>query len=173
MIYIIRKANINDAKEIAHIRVDGWKTAYKGLIPDSFLDTLNYDIEASRIKSKIDKTDPEFTSDILVYEEDSKVLAYAYYGKALDSSFANYQSEVLALYVLPAKKGMGIGTKLMNEIKELLSKQGYRNMIVWCLKGNYSSIKFYEHLGGVVKEEREFEIDGMKVTELGIVYELI
>ena len=44
---------------------------------------------------------------------------------------------------------------------------------MWCLKENYPSIKFYEHLGGVVKEERDFEIDGVKVTELGIVYELV
>jgi len=169
---MIRLASINDAKSIAHIRVDGWKSAYKGMIPDSFLNTLDYDFEESRVVSRIDRSDAEFTSDILVYEDDGEVLAYAYYGKSLDNAFPNYQSEVVALYVLPSKKGMGIGTKLMNEMKTLLIKQGYTNMIVWCLKENYPSIKFYEHLGGVIKEEREFEIDGVKVTELGIVYDL-
>ena len=169
---MIRLASINDAKSIAHIRVDGWKSAYKGMIPDSFLNTLDYDFEENRVKSRINKSDSEFTSDILVYEDAGKVLAYAYYGKSLDNAFPDYQSEVVALYVLPSKKGMGIGTKLMSEIKSILIKQGYSNMIVWCLKENHPSIKFYEHLGGFIKEEREFEIDGIKVTELGIVYEL-
>jgi len=169
---MIRLANVNDAKSIAHIRVDGWKNAYKGMIPDSFLNTLDYGSEENRVKSRINRSDSEFKSDILVYEDEGEVLAYAYFGKAIDEAFPTYQSEVVALYVLPSKKGMGIGTKLMNEIKSLLIKQGYSNMIVWCLKENYPSIKFYEHLGGIIKEEREFEIDGIKVAELGIVYEL-
>ena len=169
---MIRKANVSDAKAIAHIRVDGWKTAYNNLIPNSFLSTLDYVAEEERISNKINGNDEEFTSDILVYEEHDEVLAYAYYGKALDNLYPQYEGEVVALYVRPDMKGKGIGTKLMNEIKILLKKQGYSNMIVWCLKENHPSIEFYKHMGGTVKEEREFEIDGIKVYELGIAYEL-
>ena len=170
---MIRKADVGDASAIAHIRVEGWRIAYKGLIPDSILNALDYKTQENKVTNRITGIDKDFTSNILVYEEANEILAYTYYGKALDSLNNQYQGEVVALYVRPDKKGQGIGTQLINRVKELLKEEGYSNMIIWCLKENYPSLKFYEHLGGVIKEERDFEIEGVKVSELGIVYELI
>ncbi len=169
---MIRKANISDASAIAHIRIDSWRTAYKGLIPDSFLNGLDYKMQENKVMNRINGTDKNFTSNILVYEEENEILGYTYYGKALDSLNDKYQGEVVALYVRPDKKRNGIGTQLINKVKELLKEEGYSNMIIWCLKGNDPSVRFYEHVGGGIKEEREYEIEGLKVQEIGIVYEL-
>ena len=40
---LIRPARPSDAKTIARIHVDGWRTAYAGFIPASFLDGMNYE----------------------------------------------------------------------------------------------------------------------------------
>lgn len=39
----IRKANRDDAPGIAKVHVDSWRTTYKGIIPQSFLDELSYE----------------------------------------------------------------------------------------------------------------------------------
>ena len=40
---MIRKATIVDAEDIAKVHVDSWKTAYKGILPDEFLNRLSYE----------------------------------------------------------------------------------------------------------------------------------
>ena len=37
----IRKAEIADAEKIAKIKIEGWQTAYRGIIDDEFLDNMD------------------------------------------------------------------------------------------------------------------------------------
>lgn len=39
---IIRKANFNDISSIAKVHVDTWKTTYKGIVPNDYLESLSY-----------------------------------------------------------------------------------------------------------------------------------
>lgn len=45
-------------------------------------------------------------------------------------------------------------------------------MILWCLKENEPSKKFYTKMGGKVIKEREFEISGKKYCEVGFIYSI-
>lgn len=38
----IRKVTLQDAEDIARVHVDSWKTTYKDIIPDEFLNNLSY-----------------------------------------------------------------------------------------------------------------------------------
>ncbi len=38
---MIRHARLGDEAGIANVHVKSWKSTYKGLVPDSFLDSLN------------------------------------------------------------------------------------------------------------------------------------
>lgn len=40
---IIRKATISDAEGIAKVHVDGWRTTYKNILSDEFLNKLLYE----------------------------------------------------------------------------------------------------------------------------------
>ncbi|EIJ79685.1 hypothetical protein [Bacillus methanolicus] len=40
----IRKAVLSDAKGIAKVHVDSWKTTYENIIPDEYLNQLTYEI---------------------------------------------------------------------------------------------------------------------------------
>ena len=40
---LIRKAELEDAKGIAKVHVDSWRTTYKGIVPDTFLENLSYE----------------------------------------------------------------------------------------------------------------------------------
>lgn len=169
---MIREARGNDAKNIAKIKVDGWKTAYKGLMPETVLSELNYEVETDKVKEWLKGFRDEKYKRMIVYEENDEILGFAYFGDVLDEEYSKYQGEVIALYVLQEKKGNGIGTELLNAVKVELRGRGYSSMIIWCLDGNLPSIGFYEKMGGVIKERREFVIEGLKVNEIGLVYEL-
>ncbi|EPR11493.1 hypothetical protein [Ruminiclostridium papyrosolvens] len=41
--YKIRYAEVNDAKVLGKIHSESWKTAYKGIVPDSVLDNITAD----------------------------------------------------------------------------------------------------------------------------------
>ena len=78
--------------------------------------------------------------------------------------------EVLVLYIKPEEKRKGIGTKLFTFAKNELIKQGYKEMVIWCLKGNMQGINFYKKMGGKHIGEREYEIRGIKIMEEGFKY---
>lgn len=44
----IRKANKEDIKGVSRVYVDSWRTTYRGLVPDDYLDELSYEDAAKR-----------------------------------------------------------------------------------------------------------------------------
>jgi hypothetical protein len=44
----IRAAMLSDARSIAEVHVDAWKSTYRGLVPDAYLDPLNYSDSTER-----------------------------------------------------------------------------------------------------------------------------
>lgn len=46
-------------------------------------------------------------------------------------------------------------------------------MIIWCLKGNNLGINFYKKMQGIYIGEREFELNGLKINEIGFQYNLV
>lgn len=39
----IRKTKLEDASGIAKVQVDSWRKTYKGIVPESFLNSMSYD----------------------------------------------------------------------------------------------------------------------------------
>ena len=52
MYIIIRTATTNEAEEIAKIKIEGWQTAYRGIIDDKFLDNMDINEELEKRKNK-------------------------------------------------------------------------------------------------------------------------
>ena len=54
---VIRRAEKEDVRQIAEILVENWQTAYRGIIDDSFLDSISadqrYEIEIKRYQKFI------------------------------------------------------------------------------------------------------------------------
>ena len=45
---VLRPCTVVDAEAVERLRVSGWKAAYRGLVPDSFLDGMLADVERRR-----------------------------------------------------------------------------------------------------------------------------
>lgn len=139
---IIRQAKEEDVMQIAEILVEDWQTAYRGIMDDDFLDSLSaaqrFDIEIRRYQKYI------------VAAEEDEVLGYAWKEETGDEAA---DCELVALYVRYAKRKHGIGRALMRHAMDCFRQSGKKTMIVWCLKENHESRKFYEKMGGTVYKE--------------------
>lgn len=149
---IIRTATINDAEKVAKIKIEGWQTAYRGIIDDDFLDNMNINEEIEKRKNNI-----ENGADIIVAELDNEIVGFCLYRNYIKDpeSYPNANCELSSLYVRSSLKRRGIGTKLMQHVIQKLQNQGKTKMILGCLKENYPSRAFYEKMGGkVLKTEK-------------------
>lgn len=166
---MIRKATIKDSYTVANLIVNGWKTAYKGLLNDEFLNNLS----AHKMSENWGKCIQNQTenNNIYVYEQDEKILGVIRFG-APDDNLSNYNAEIQVLYVEPTLKRKGIGSKLFNFAKNYFINKNITNMIIWCLKGNIPSIKFYEKMGGKITSARKASIHDIELEEVGLEYNL-
>ena len=134
---IIRNAEKEDVRQIAEILVEDWQKAYRGIMDDEFLDSMSVDqrceIEGRRYQKYI------------VAADGSEILGYAWL-EASEEEPAD--CEVIALYVRYSERNKGIGKLLIRHAFNYFRENGKKKMIVWCLKENAESRKFYEKVGG-------------------------
>ena len=71
MYIIIRTATTNEAEEIAKIKIEGWQTAYRGIIDDKFLDNMDINEELEKRKNNIE--------DIIVAELNNEIVGFCLY----------------------------------------------------------------------------------------------
>ena len=82
----------------------------------------------------------------LVYEEDGKILGYAYGSAPFERAAYRWCAED-SLYLLPEARGKGIGRRLLTALEKVLFYQGYRRIYALITAENSSSIAFHQKMG--------------------------
>ena len=145
----IRRAEPSDAKGIAEVKVASWKSAYRGILPDSLLDNLSVEHNESRWRARI----IEHTSQVLVLEQNGRIIGFVAFGASRgEDADQERVGEVYAIYLEPREWRRGHGSTLVDAALESLQKGGYTEVMLWVLHNNERGIKFYEAVG--------FEADG-------------
>ena len=164
----IRKVQKEDLRAVAEIGISSWKTEYRGIIDDEYLDNLS--IEENYQKILNNYTENKF----IVAELNNEIVAFCRYrpGNYYKNKYPDIDCEISVLYVKTEYKGNGIGKKLVNYVINEFKEEGFTKMIVWCLKENYSSRVFYEKIGGVYCGENTIERGGKQYKEAGDIYNL-
>lgn len=165
---IIRNVNKEDIPGVVDIQITGWQTAYKGIIDDLFLNSMNRE---ERIKQRYE----DYTKGgFIVAELDKEIVGFCRYADSntFSPETPDVDCEILALYVKPYLKNNGIGTKMFQHVLKEFKKQNKTKMILWCLKDNFPSRKFYEKMDGKVIKERSITIDNKNYMEVGFEYNI-
>lgn len=82
----------------------------------------------------------------LVWEEDGKILGYAYGSAPFERAAFGWCAEA-SVYLHPNAHRRGIGTKLYHALEALLKEQGYRKLYALVTSENRISLSFHEALG--------------------------
>jgi len=159
---VIRDARAEDAPGIALVNVLTWRSTYRGLVPDKYLDELSTDAATVRWGEQISRT--ERRSTFIVAEEDKHIIGYVICGPQREHDPV-YDSEVYALYVLHDHQRRGIGRKLVSAAAETLLSQGYHGMLLWVLTHNHVGSGFYQAMGGKAIRTQHIEIGGAHLEE--------
>lgn len=164
--YIIRKNLEKDQEQMAHIKIDGWRTAYDKIVASKYLNSLDYDSQTQRYLSSFD----EYKDLVFVAVRGDEVLGYSCFMP--EDKDKKYDSELVSLYVKKKEAGRGIGSNLLISTAKELYSLGKHNMIVWCFSDNINAISFYEGLGGLKVEEKMAKVGDEAYLEYGIYFDL-
>lgn len=162
--WTIRQATDDDANGIAKVHVESWRTTYRGIVPDDFLDGMSDETSAARWRRIAKQNTPGYAM-FVAEDEGGNTVGFANGGRER-SGDANYDGELYAIYLLQSHQRKGIGQALFEHIVQHLTNNGFRSMLIWVLAEN-PSCQFYESMGGIPIREQEIEIGGKRLREIG------
>lgn len=164
----IRKATFDDVKDISRIHALSWKSAYKGIIPQAYLDELKEDFWVPAFTAWI--KDNILTVQLIL--ENGRSVGCVAYGKSRDKVLPNW-GEIVSIYLLPEYFSKGYGTKLLESALLDLKQSSYHNVYLWVLKQNQGARHFYEkNKFQCNKDECVCEIMGKQLTDIRYIYSL-
>lgn len=164
----IRNIKKEDIPKVVNIQIDGWKSAYKGIIDDNYLANMNPN-EKIKMREK-DYKETRF----IVAEINNEIVGFCRFTDNMEKTpeTPEVDCELRALYVKPELKHNGIGKKMfqyaVNEFKNI----GKTKMVLWCLKDNVLARKFYEKMGGIIIKERLIHIGNRDYQEVAFEYDI-
>jgi RimJ/RimL family protein N-acetyltransferase len=158
----IRRATAADAPAMGRVHVRAWQAAYRGHMPDDYLDGLRAEDRAAYWERTLRREDLRGT--VLVVERDGEVVGFAAVGPSPEPQGAG---ELFAINLDPDHWGTGSGRLLLQAAQAELARLGFEETVLWVLPANARARRFYETAGWVVDgTERTMEILGVVVPEV-------
>ncbi|MFJ4534803.1 GNAT family N-acetyltransferase [Streptomyces tibetensis] len=162
----IREMTLADCDRVAEIRVGGWRGAYRGLIPQSYLDGLSVEEDAERRREHLSRSDGSVVN-LVAEGTGGELVGWACHGPYREGDVLTDDAELYALYVHPDHVGRGVGRALLAESVARCSAAGHGRLLLWVLKENDRARRFYERAGLRADGAQEpFEVAGVVVPEV-------
>ena len=157
----VRPALVDDALAIAEVQVATWQYTYRGILPASFLESLDVERSAESWRAVIADR-----RRITLVVNDPQVAGFCTAGPSR-GEHAGYRGEVEAIYVLPPDPGRGHGTALIRAAMRWLTERSLEPVLVWALEANRTAHGFYESLGATRLDTRLLRIASALYPEVG------
>ncbi|MEX1338588.1 GNAT family N-acetyltransferase [Hydrogenibacillus schlegelii] len=142
-----------------------WRSTYRGLIPDEYLDNMEEEPRASQWRDVISRDAGAANQPFVIVAEDTGrgVVGFAAAGPERRGD-PHFHSELGAIYILKKYQRQGIGRRLVREVAQRLLQRGFNTMLVWVLAENPCR-HFYEALGGRLLRSQPITIGGKTLEE--------
>lgn len=166
--FTVRPAVPSDARSLAKVHVQSWQTAYRGIVPDTYLAGLPCEIPGRELRwlEMFTRSPREFA---FVAEDTSEgVVGFVRGGRSRPPHFGA-DGEISALYLLAEHRRRRLGRALVGAIAPALRDAGYRAVVVWVLSENPAR-RFYELLGGERRGTKWATIGGRELEETAFVW---
>lgn len=134
---IIRVTEEN-ALKVSRIYAEGWKTGYKGIIDQDYLDSIPLDRWAKSVGNS------QFHGFVLV--ENGEYIATSTIAPARDDDMTGW-GEIISMYVLPNHFRQGYGRIMFQYVVKQLKEMGYSKIYLWVLEDNHNARAFYSNNG--------------------------
>ncbi len=155
----------DNREEISKIYENSWRYAYKGIIPQDYLDA----IPEGRWVQNFDN--PGWFTMVCV--ENGEYIGTSSFCR---SRFEQYpdSGEVISLYFLPAYMVKGYGSNLLEAVMRELKSQGFTEVFLWVLEENNIARRFYKKYGFKCSDDvLDDNIGGKDLREVRYIYQFI
>ncbi|MEU6916678.1 GNAT family N-acetyltransferase [Streptomyces olindensis] len=157
---------LTDCDRVAEIRVRGWQHAYRGMIPQSYLDGLSVAEDAERRRTRLARAEGGVVN-LVAEDAGGEVVGWACHGPYREGEVLTEDAELYAIYVHPDHVGRGAGQALLAESVSRCAAAGPGRLLLWVLKENARARRFYERSGFRPDgAEEPFEVAGVAVPEV-------
>jgi ribosomal protein S18 acetylase RimI-like enzyme len=160
----IRAAHEGDADRIVAIHTRSWQSAYRGILPDDFLDALSFPQRQERLHEILATSDSP--RRVWVVESGDTLLGFAEAGPSREDDAPDLAAEVYTIYLDPTSVGKGIGRELFAHTVADLRNAAYRYATLWVLERNARARRFYEKAGwradGTSSRWERFNINALR-----------
>lgn len=160
----ILPAGASDVTALAEVHTESWRSAYRGLLPDAYLDGP---ILEDRRRFWARRMSEPVTDRRLVLKATDADTLVGFVCAALDVD-PTWGARIENLHVAPSRKGEGIGLALFESARGWITQRAPgQPMHLWVLEGNVAARRFYERQGGVVADRKVIDVtDGIAVPEV-------
>lgn len=165
----IRDADPSDADACAAVHVASWQTAYRGMLPDEYLDALR---PADRLDAwRRHLATPRARGCILVAEAEDGIVGFG--GFVAHPTLGDAWALLPQLYLAPDEIGRGTGAALVAAGLDRLRADRFEHVELWVHPDNHRARAFYERGGwstdGTTQVE---EVWGIELPELRMTIDL-
>jgi GNAT superfamily N-acetyltransferase len=180
--FAVRPATIDDATEIARVQTRSWQTSYRGILPDSILDSMD---PVRRIGSRREILADGGALNLVAYDTThGDIVGFANAGPSRREGQAGTDDarphhprwggagELYEIYILDRAKRYGLGRELFEVVSDWCRSRHMATMIVWVLENNAHARRFYEAMGGHVSGRTQSTVRGFGVVEVSYLYRL-
>ena len=157
---MIRPARPADARAIARLDVETWRTTYAGMLSTSYLLGLSERRRELGWRGVILREPRDVR---VAVEPEGAIIGFGSCGPNRGDRF--FSGEVFTLYVAPDWQNQGIGRRLLVALFRRLVASGRRSAIVWVLRDNPSRF-FYERLGAQQASHKALPVGGAAVEAI-------
>jgi ribosomal protein S18 acetylase RimI-like enzyme len=140
----LRRATPADAAALAAVEVASWRAAYRGMMPDAFLDALSEAEKTAHWRENLLKHGQLGRKRVVVALVDERIIGFVRVGAEHEDSEAGL---VYLLYVLPEYWRRGVGRRLISAALDELRDLGLSYAMLWVLRDNQRARRFYEMQG--------------------------
>jgi ribosomal protein S18 acetylase RimI-like enzyme len=138
----LRPATPEDTAGLARISVDSWRVAYRGLVPQDYLDALTYEEREQGWVGRLGQAGLE----PWVLLVDGRIGGFVTLVEARPDDGGPAVGELEGIYLHPNLFGLGLGRRLMELALERLLARGHTEAVLWVLDGNRRAERFYRAL---------------------------
>jgi len=171
----IRRARPADAAAIAAVHVAAWRSAYPGILPDTYLARLSVARQAAHYESAIRSGVGVHVAaasglDLpggLASGLGPRIVGFVTAERVRGRSLGD--GEIETLYVLDDWRERGLGRRLIRAAAAHLASIGCRSAYLWVLRDNPSRW-FYQRLGGRPAAETTVRVGGLPVAQTAFVW---
>lgn len=148
----LRRAERKDAAAISRVHAASWKSGYRGMIDQGYLDGLREDHWVLPMSQWLESGSLE----AVIAWEDGEAAGCVAYGQFTPPTGASGESAppqgygyILSLYVHPRYFRRGYGRALLGAAEDALRAKGHAGSFLYVLDTNAGARRFYERCGYV------------------------